>query len=95
MELGQLQSRSTVQPSNLVNSRDHGAYVTVTAILCLIFSLLFVAARLSVRWPSKATLGRDDYVAPLALVSIPPLYIHVQSDGHCRSPRSCSPYSFS
>lgn len=68
MDLSILQLRSDVEPSNVINSRNHGAYVTVAAVLGLILSLLFVAARLTVKWPSKATLGRDDYVAPVALV---------------------------
>lgn len=63
-----LDPRSTVSPSDVVNSRNHGAYVTVAAVLCLILSLLFVGARLTVRWPSKATLGREDPVMPVALV---------------------------
>lgn len=72
MELDRLlDPRSTVSPSNVVNDRNHGAYVTVAAVLCLILSLLFVGARLIVRWPSKATLGRDDPIAPVALVLKP------------------------
>jgi hypothetical protein len=62
------QSTPTVVPSNLVNDRDHGALVTVTAALCIVFSLLFCLARLVVRWPWKRLLGRDDAVTGAALV---------------------------
>lgn len=72
MELASLlHPRDDVEPSSVINDRNHGAYVIVAGILCVILSILFVLARLIVRWPSKATLGRDDYVAPIALVLHP------------------------
>jgi hypothetical protein len=62
------QSTPTVLPSNRVNDRDHGALVTVTAALCMVFSLLFGIARLFARWPWKGLLRRDDAVTGAALV---------------------------
>lgn len=58
----------TLKPSTVVNNHNHGALVTITASLALIASLLFYIARLTMRWPWKALLSKDDIAITAATV---------------------------
>lgn len=54
--------------SNTINDRDHGAVVVVTAAFGTTCFLVFLLARLAIRWPLRSLSGIDDLVLVAATV---------------------------
>lgn len=54
--------------STAVTDSDHGIVVTVVAWLCLAASVIFLGARIHIRWPLGELFGRDDAACTVSMV---------------------------
>lgn len=72
MDLHAFSPRDAVY-SHVVNDRQHGALLRIAAAYCTTCTLLFLLARLWIRWPWHSLFGKDDVVAVVATVCQFPL----------------------
>jgi hypothetical protein len=54
--------------SNVINSNDHGAIITITTAVMLTTTLLFYVSRIFTRWPLDRLFGWDDTAITIATV---------------------------
>lgn len=52
----------------LITATNHSAYIFIATALCLVCMLLFLSARIVVRYPWKRSLGPDDWTTLSASV---------------------------
>lgn len=73
MDLHRLSTRGAVY-SHVVNDRQHGALLRISAAYCTTCTLPFLLARLRILWPWHSLFGKDDCVAVVATVCHSPLF---------------------
>lgn len=72
-----LTPRTEVIPSDVVTPYRQGAVLTIVAAFCTVTSLLFLLARLLIRWPWTKLFAKDDWATTAATVSHP-LHMNVR-----------------
>lgn len=58
----------TLASSNVITPNNHGAYVTITALLMLVSMVLLTGLRLSIRFPFRQLFGIDDTAIVISAV---------------------------
>ena len=61
-----LSQNKLLPPAYVITPDDHGGYAVIAAAICMLFVLLFLTAKLTLRW---LVLHGDDWTAITASVS--------------------------